>query len=361
MSKKILHIIDNLGLWWAQVVVKWIFEWQSSNNDIFLLSLRKTKITTEINHKNIVINNTKLKYSFPILKLRKIIRENDIEIIHCHLAKSQIIWWILKTIFFPNIKLVFHEHGEIFENWKIYVKFMIFFKNKIDIFIAVSNLTKQKLLEKTNISIEKIIVLYNFVDINKFKKITGFDIKSKKINYWFDEKDFLIWFASRLIERKWWFEFVQAAKMLKDKWYDFKYLIAWDWEDKNKIISFIKKYNLEDDIKLIWYEKEMNEFYNTINIFVFPSHIEALWLTWLEANASSCPVIVSDISWLNEIMINNKNAMLFKKENAYDLMWKIIEMYEEEDIKKQLIKWWLKEVKNYSLENYLEKLEKIYG
>jgi len=60
---------------------------------------------------------------------------------------------------------------------------MIFFKNKIDIFIAVSNAIKQKLLEKTNISIEKIIVLYNFVNINKFKKITGFDIKSKKINY----------------------------------------------------------------------------------------------------------------------------------------------------------------------------------
>jgi len=60
---------------------------------------------------------------------------------------------------------------------------MIFFKNKIDIFIAVSNAIKQKLLEKTHISIEKIIVLYNFVDLNKFKRIDNFDIETHRKNY----------------------------------------------------------------------------------------------------------------------------------------------------------------------------------
>lgn len=360
MSKKILHIIDNLWLGGAQTVIKWIFEWQKNNSNIFLFSVRKQDININVSHQNIFLNNSKNKYYFPVFKLRKFIKENNIEIIHCHLAKSQIIWWFLKTLFFPNIKLVFHEHWEIFEEWKIYPKLMNFFKEKIDIFIAVSNATKKELEKKTNINKEKIVVLYNFVDLNKFKKIENIDLEKTRKKYWLIKDDFVVWFAGRLIERKWWLEFIQAAKLLKEKWYNFKYVIAWDWEDKNKIIDFIKKHNLENEIKLLWYLKDMNEFYNNINIFVFPSNWEPLWLTWLEANASSCSLIASNIPWLNEIIINNKNALLFEKQNEYDLMWKIVEMYEEEDLKIELIKWWLIESKKYSLDNYLEKLDKIY-
>lgn len=361
MSKKILHIIDNLWLGGAQIVVKWIFENQVLNNDIFLFSVRKTQITTEINHQNIIQNNCEFKHSFPIFKLKKIIKDNNINILHCHLAKSQIIWGILKTLFFPDLKLVFHEHWEIFENWKIYPFFMSLFKDKINLFIAVSNLTKEKILYKTKIDSYKINVLYNFVDLNKFKKISISNKNEYRSKYNLEKDDFVLWFAARLIERKWWFEFVEAAKILRDKWYEFKFLIAWDWIDKEKIIEFINKNKLENNIKMIWYIKDMNIFYNMIDIFVFSSHWEPLWLTWIEANAASCPLIASDIPWLNEIIVNNVNAMLFKKEDAFDLSWKIVEMYEEIDVKNELIKSSLKEVKKYSLDKYINKLNDLYN
>ena len=360
MSKKILHIIDNLWLGWAQIVVKWIFENQVSNNDIFLFSIRKTKIITEIKHKNIFLNNSNLKYSFPILKLKKIINDNNIEIIHCHLAKSQIIWGILKSLFFPNLKLVFHEHWEIFEDWIIYSFFMNIFRKKINLFIAVSNLTKTKLLEKTKIDKKIIKVLYNFVDLNKFKKLDSKTKKEERKKYNFKKDDIIIWFAARLIKRKWWIEFVEAAKLLKEKWYDFKFIIAWDWIDKEKIKEFIFKNNLTNNIKILWYVKDMNCFYNMINIFVFSSHWEPLWLTWIEANAASSPLIASNIPWLNEIIIDKENALLFRKKDSYDLMLKIIEIHENQEIKKEIIKKWLKEVKKYSLENFLDKLNELY-
>jgi glycosyltransferase involved in cell wall biosynthesis len=48
---------------------------------------------------------------------------------------------------------------------------MNIFKNKVDIYIAVSNATKNKILNKTNFNEEKIKVLYNYVDLEKFRKI----------------------------------------------------------------------------------------------------------------------------------------------------------------------------------------------
>jgi len=60
---------------------------------------------------------------------------------------------------------------------------MNLFKEKINSFISVSNAIKQKLEDKTKISKEKIVVLYNFVDLNKFKKISKFDIESHRQKY----------------------------------------------------------------------------------------------------------------------------------------------------------------------------------
>ncbi len=360
MSKKILHIIDNLGLWGAQTVVKGIFEIQNWFNDVFLFAMRKVEINTQINHSNIIINNTNNKLSFPIIKLIKVIKENNIEVIHCHLAKSQIIWWLLKTLFFPNIKLVLHEHWEIFEDGKIYPFIMNSFRNKVNVYLWVSNATKLKILEKTNYNENQIKVIYNFVDLDKFFKIDNIDLELERKKYELEKNDFVVWFASRLNEAKWYKEFLDSAKILINKWNNIKFIIAWDWPDKNIINEYIEKNNLNNSIKMIGYVKNMNIFYNIIDIFVFPSHRESLWITWIEANSCACPVIATNIEWLNEIMIDKHNALLFEKKNSLDLSEKIEKLYNDENLKNELIKNWLEEVKKYSLNKYIIELNKIY-
>ena len=355
---KILHIIDSMWLWWAQTVIKWIFESQKDNNNIYFYSLRKREINTKIEHKNIFWYNSFSKFSLiPILKLRKFIKENNIKILHCHLAKSQIFWAIIKTLFFPKIKLIFHEHWEIFQKWKIYPFLMNLFRKKVDLYLAVSKATKNKIIEKTSFSEKKVKVLYNFVDLYKFKKLENFDIKKERKKYWLNQNDFVIWFASRLYEWKWWKEFVWAAKILIEKWYDFKFIIWWEWEDKEKINNFIIKNNLEKNIKLIWYIENMVYIYNMIDLFIFPSHREALPMTILEVNAIWIPLIASNIDWVNEILKNDYNALLFEKWNIWNLVKKIIYIYKG---KNSLIINWLIEVKKYSLKKYIRNLFKLY-
>lgn len=353
----ILHIIDTMWLWWAQTLLKWIFEKQKDNSDIFLYTLRKKEININIEHKNIFSYNSKNKYSFPLLKLRKFIKENDIEILHCHLPKSQIIWWVLKTLFFPKIKLVYHEHTSILINNNIFFHFLInIFRFKVNSYLAVSNYTKKIISQKTKYDEKKVKVLYNFVDLDKFKKNEKFDLEKERKKYSFNKNDFIIWFASRINKQKWWEEFVESAKFILKK-YNIKFLIAWDWHDSETLLKGIKWFK---NIQYIWYLENMNDFYNSIDCFIFPSHKESLGLTWIEANACGCPVIASNIEWLNEIMIDNKNALLFKKQNVDDLVEKIEKIYNNEKMKNDLIKIWLEEVKKYSLKNYLVELNKVY-
>jgi L-malate glycosyltransferase len=343
-----------MWLWWAQTVVKGIFEAQQTNRNIFLYALRKRQINIEINHPNTFTYNTHQKFSFPLFALKNFIQEHNIEILHCHLAKSQIMWWMLKTLFFPDIKLIFHEHWEIFEDWKLYPFLMDCFRNKVDTYIAVSRVIKVKILEKTNFGENKIHILYNFVDLNRFKIIKNFDLENERKKYWLNQNDFIIWFAGRLVERKWWKEFVESAKILSKK-YNMKFLIAGVGPDKEKLLEMTKG---SSNIQYIWYVDNMVDFYNWLDVFCIPSYWEWLPMAQLEALWCWVSIISSDWPWLNEVIKEKKNY--FQNKKIDDLINKIETIYSDKDLRHDLVKNWLQEVKKYSLENYLVELYEIY-
>ena len=354
---RVLHLIDSLGLGGAQTVVKGVFDAQKKNKNIFLFALRKREINTRIDHPNVKTFNSKAKYSFkPLKELKRLIKKERIEILHCHLFRSQLFGWILKKSF-PNLKLIMHEHGQIFRNDFYYNVFMKITQKQTNLFIVVSRATKQKLIEKAKINPKKIKVLHNFVDLSKFnKKNIKWNIKKEREKLGIKSKEFVIGFAGRLVERKGWEEFVETAK--QDPMKNIKFIIAGDGKDKKVLLSKIKDQN---NIKYLGYISDMNNFYNCLNCFIIPSHWEPLGLTQLEAQSCGCPVIASDIEGLNEVVNNKKDCLFFEAKDSIDLGKKITIIYQNRKLREKLIKEGLKNVKKYSLKNYIKKLNEVYN
>lgn len=345
-------MIDTLNIGWAQTLLKGLLENESSNNSIYLYALRKTKITIEINHKNVFIYNSSSKYSLnPILQIVKIIKTNNIDILHCHLARSLLFGWIIKTFFYPKIKLVYLEQWRIYKNEKIYNTLLSLFKNKYNLFIANSFSTKNKLLNFTTIEEKKITVLYNSIDINRYKKI------DKKDKYWFSDDDFIVWFAARFIKRKWREEFIKSADILKNH-KDIKFIIAWDGAEKYQLLDKIKELWLTN-IKYIGYVSDMVNFYNTINCFAMCSHREPMWLTQLEAQACQIPVITSNVDGLNETVDSN-NTLFFNPLDYQTLANNILKIKNDIKFRENLIKNWLNNSKRFQYSLFLQQLNKIY-
>ncbi|MDD4188413.1 MAG: glycosyltransferase family 4 protein [Bacilli bacterium] len=364
MSKeiKILHIIDSLGLGGAQTVVKGVFEFQKNNKNIFLFALRNRDILMEVKHANVQIFNSSKKYSFaPLFALRDLIKREEISILHCHLFKSQIFGLLLKKIWFRNIKLIFHEHGEIFENHITYILFMRASRSTINRIIAVSNATKENLTAKAGIKDNKIQVLYNFVDLNKFnKKNVTWNIEAEREKLGIQNNEFAVGFAARLVKRKGWEEFVQSAKLLKIQHPSIKFVIAGNGKDEVELLNFIKKNNLKNNIIFLGYVSDMAKFYSLLDCFVIPSHWEPMGLTEIEAQALSVPVISANVPALNEIIIDNENGFMFEVKNSQDLSMKIELIYKDEKARNKFAKNGLESVIKYDLKNYINNLNKVY-
>lgn len=360
---KVLHIIDTLASGGAQILIKNLFEYQNDNENIFLFVLRKTKIINKINHQNIFIFNSKSRFSLkPLFEIKNQINKNQIQIIHCHLFRSQVFGYLIKLLFFPKIKLIFHEHGQILGSEtksriedKIFKLFLKISKSKVDKFIPVSNISAEMLVSKAKVNSSKIYRLYNFIDLERIKNI---NINRDKIRNNFENK-FVVGFAGRIVETKGWRELIKSIEILKND--KILLLIAGDGIDSEKLIREIVDKNLSENVKYLGYLFDINsDFFSLIDCLIVPSHKEALGIVALEAFAHKKVVIASNIPGLTEIVQHNKNGLLFNVKNENDLAEKIKYISENHLIKQRLIIQAYIDIQEFDIKKYIQNLNEIY-
>lgn len=357
-----LHVIDHMGLGGAQTLLRDLIEAQPKNGNIFSLSLRKKNNHYEINHKNNFSSQSANIVSLqPFLLLMKLIRKYNIQVLHCHLFRSFIFGLVVKFIFFQNIKLIYHEHGRIFQSNIVYSNFLRACQKEVDFFIAVSQATKKDLMTKGKIHETKIKVLYNFVNLNLFdKENISWDVDAEKKKLGIPENDFVVGFAGRLIKRKGWFEYLNSAKMLvKDANYSF--LLAGDGPDKKKLNTMLIDLGLNNEVKFLGYQSNMVKFYSLLSCLVVPSHWEPMGLTHIEAQAMGIPVVVSDVPALNEIIQDKFNGLIFHVYDSYDLASKIKLLRNNPKLRERIIHNGLINSKKFSLSLYDYKLKLFYS
>jgi len=357
---KILHIIDSLGLGGAQTVVRGIFEFQKDNENIFLFALRNRDILMEVKHINVQIFNSSKKYSFgPLFALRDLINREEITILHCHLFRSNVFGIILKKIWFKNIKLIFHEHGEIFQNHILYNVFMRASRNQVDKIIAVSNNTKEKLIFRTGIDKNKIIVLPNFVDFNVFNRSNiKWNIEDEKNKLGIKKDEFVVGFVGRLAKVKGCEYLLKALPYLD---FPYKVIIAGDGPEKNNLNELAKSLKVDNKIIFLGYREDVVYIYSLLDSLIVPSIFESFGLSVVEAQCMSIPVIATDTNALNELIKNKENGLLFELKNPIDLSEKIKLLYQDGELRSELIKNSLENVKKFDLKNYTVMLNNIYN
>ncbi len=366
---KVLHLIDAMGLGGAQTILKSVFEFQKDNKDIYIYALRTKGISMEVDHENLIINESTAKYSFaPLSFLKDFIAKNKIEVLHCHLFRSEVFGYLLKKRHFPDIKLIFHEHGQIVKSDTnratedlLYNRFNQFSQSSVDLFIAVSDAMKRFLISNGNVKEDRIKTIYNFVDLEKFDPSNiPADNSAFKQKHGIEAEDFVVGFAGRLIKRKGWKEYLQAAKILSEKRKDIKFLIAGDGNDKPALLEMIKELNIGEQVKYLGYVDNMLAFYGSLDLFAMPSHFEGLPMSQLEVMALGVPLVTTNGPGMDEVPRDGKEAIFVKLYDPQDLADKIDRLYLDQDKAAELADNGLVRVQEFGLKSYVQQLDETY-
>lgn len=298
-----------------------------------------------------------------IFQLKKLIKENNYEIVHSHTLFNCGIGVLAAYLGGAKIRIS-HAHT-VFEEESSFLKrmYITIMRKLIRIFstdfLACSEKAGAFLFGKDILEKENYTFLPNYVDYKKY--INDIDKEKVRAELGIKNNEIVLGHVGRLIPPKNHIFILEIVKLLKDKGERVKAIFVGDGDQRENIEKKIKEYGLEENIIITGMVSDPEKYMKDMDIFILPSIYEGFGLVLLEAQASGLPCLVSE----NIQKETDLELGLVSKCNldAGTEIWskKIIEMvnnkkYISKDNMEQAFK-----DKGYDLVGILRKLENIYG
>lgn len=141
-----------------------------------------------------------------------------------------------------------------------------------------------------------------------------------------ESNELMIGNAGRLTDQKGQRYLVELAEALKKENVPFRMLIAGEGELRQELTALIASKNLEKEVKLVGHIDDMTGFFNSLDIFVFPSKYEGAANTLIETIQHGVPCIAFDISSNPEIIQHGVNGYLAKPFDVNELKKYVLEL-----------------------------------
>jgi glycogen synthase len=170
---------------------------------------------------------------------------------------------------------------------------------KADIVVAVSNYTRNMIIQHYGILPQKVHVIHNAVDEDA---MNPYEYSESVYKLEPDEK--VVLFLGRITMQKGPDYFVDAAKKVLSKMDNVKFIIAGTGDMHNKIIEKTAEHGISHKFIFTGFLRgsEVDKIYSMADLYVMPSVSEPFGITPLEAIKNNTPVLISKQSGVSEVL-----------------------------------------------------------
>lgn len=294
---------------------------------------------------------------FSVLKLRKLIKERNIDLIHNN--ESWTTPYAVNAIKkLKKIPIITHMRLSITPR-----RIKNYLLNKVDKIIVVSQGSKS-FFEHDKEILPKVEVVYNGVDIEPFKK--GADRQEVRRELGLNENDILIGHLALYSDRKRQLITLEAARKVIAKNQNCHFLFcgmsspdSTEYEDalRNKI----KEYGLKKNVRMMKFRNDVNKVFAALDINLLISSDEGFGRVIIEAGVFAVPSIGTLIGGIPELIDNSKSGVLIKLDDVNALTEKIFLLADNPDQRKQMGIASEKRVQDlFTIQVHTKKIESIY-
>lgn len=216
---------------------------------------------------------------------------------------------------------------------KVWVQRRQYVNDKVKKIIAISRMVKEDIIRYYGVPEEKITVVFNCVDLDRFHpKNRVIFRKGKRRNLGIDDSTLLLLFAGNNYRLKGLEPLLHALIYLR-RWFvnqPFHLLIV----GRGRIGPYLRMargLGVSDLTLFLGPVKEMEQWYAASDIYVHPTFYDSCSLTVLEALASGLPVITSRFNGAADVIISNKGGKVLEDPADVEDLAESIAFYFDED------------------------------
>ena len=309
----------------------------------------------KFSNKNILVN---------AYDLSKIIKNENIKIVHAHDNTASLISYLVKKVFRNDIRIVSHIHNcyPFLKGNGFNKKIDKYLRNKYDFNITCGKIVTDFYKENTDYFNEnKNLTLSNAMDTKYITNVDKNDVEKAVTTYKIPSNKKILGFIGRLDEQKGIIPFIKELSKHKGKFYDSVIILVGSGSQEEEIKAIIKKLNLEDLFILTGFQENIKSFYLIIDVFFLPSLYEGLPMVLLEAMAFKKPIISMDVGSIKEVIINEETGILINEGDYQGFIKELIKLKNDDMLREKLaLKGFEYVNKNYNIKNYENNIGKLY-
>lgn len=294
--------------------------------------------------------NTRLDLMIPLYKLIKLMQTLNIDIIHTHSVRSNMLGRIAALLL--KAKCVTHLHSPIARDFADMKRGKI--NEIIDSItrpitsktIAVSKSLQNEMLEK-GMRESKIVTIYNAIDLYSLQNALGYQNPNGDIRkeYNIPQSAFIVVLVALLRPRKGVEILISAAEMVLRRCPNAYFLIVGsddiseDPQYGSNLRRMVDNLNLSSRFVFTGFRNDIPNILNRCDLMVLPSLFgEGLPMVILEAIACGVPIIATKVEGIPEIIEDGINGFIVEAGVVNELSKQIVKLMQEPQLREKFKK-----------------------
>lgn len=293
----------------------------------------------------------KIYFSLPVLG--RLVRENDINIIHAQTRITQVAASFLSKM--TKRPYVSTCHG--FFKKRLSRKIFPCWGNGV---IAISEAVREHLIKDFGVDAKKIALIYNGIDLREFPPVDD-TTQSKMRAELKIARGPVIGIIARLSDVKGHNVLISAMKKIVSQIPSVVLLIVGEGKMEEALKRQTKNLGLEDYIRFYPIVNRTSVMLSLMDIFVMPSLQEGLGLSVMEAQAMGLAVVASRVGGIPSLIEDGKTGILVSPGHADELADALIHLLNEPKKAKEIgqrARQWIE--RNFSVDEMAAKTASFY-
>lgn len=296
-------------------------------------------------------------------ELKNIIDINEYAIIHSHTPMGGTIGRLAAhSARKRGTKVIYTAHGFHFFkgapilNWLVYYPVEKWLARYTDILITINK--EDYSIAKRKFKAKRVEYIPGVgIDLEKFNTLE-IDRDSKLSELGLPKEAFVVLSVGELNKNKNHEVVIKAIRKIDDS--KIHYIICGQGKLDEHLRNLSKELCIEKQVHLLGFRKDITEICKIADLFAFPSYREGLSVALMEAMANGLPVICSNIRGNSDLIEYGKGGYLVERRDVEYFAIYIKDLIKDSRLRSALSEFNLKKIENYSIENVLCEMEKIY-
>lgn len=298
--------------------------------------------------------------------LKKIIREGQYDIIHCHTPVGAAVTRLAAIgARKRGTKVIYTAHGFHFyqgapvKNWLIFYPIEWLLARLTDVLITIN--TEDYAFAQKKLHAKRVEYVPGVgLDTRRFcRNDQRGSLKRQALGL--SEDDFVILTVAELIPRKNHLVVLHALSQLKETpaYENLKYVICGDGILMEELKQLVRSLGIQDHVLFLGYRDDIEALCNASDLFAFMSHQEGLPVALMEAMCCGLPAICSKIRGNVDLIEDGQDGLLLDN-TPQAVADGILKLYGDPEYRKKLGAAAEEKIRQYDIQNISERMKRIY-